>query len=324
MTEAQKSQLIYQLALDVSIHHSDRPDADMLVNNPSLLRGYVKQSVNIWRRVADAMKVPQNHIYHWYNETYVRHITNVEVSKTDVSAIQDILLTSIRKTGKVDRSLRKKVYELINHYEKPIFDKAYNQCLAICRRNTGNTRRPAARSLSMSSSEQMAREVINVGSAGGMESDLSGLFASSDNYRFAPQSAKMMLGPSYYPHPASMSALPTHKKLENVSPPMRSNSPQLAYDARRSYPRPRPQAPTLQQVQQAQAAMCGGMGPYSLPQMPPQRISGHLAVGPSPPLDCFYGDVNGATNTYYSGSGPYNMTIPQPDVPYTSLFPPLN
>lgn len=160
MTEAQKSQLIYQLALDVNLNHDDHPDVDMLVSKPDLLRDYVKRSVNIWKRVADAMNVPQNHIYHWYNETYIRRMFNTDVAKNDVETMRKYILGAILKNGKVERSLRRKVFDTMNHYEKPIFDKAYNQCLSMCKQYVRGHRSGMALSLSMPITEKRSNNHV--------------------------------------------------------------------------------------------------------------------------------------------------------------------
>ncbi|KAH0575332.1 hypothetical protein SS50377_22962 [Spironucleus salmonicida] len=83
------------IAQYVSKIHTSLPSVQLLMSNHSLLHQYV-QSIKVdWHKIAQDLQINRNKIYHWYYETYLRHVTQDKIEKEDKAEMTQLIVEAI-------------------------------------------------------------------------------------------------------------------------------------------------------------------------------------------------------------------------------------
>ncbi|KAE8301814.1 hypothetical protein GL50803_005908 [Giardia duodenalis] len=93
-TALQKS-ILRALAEQVCATITPQQSVEQLTENPVMLHGYVSKIRINWLDIAQRLGQARASVYHWYNETHLRHISGVKMSSEDKDLVKAAISSAI-------------------------------------------------------------------------------------------------------------------------------------------------------------------------------------------------------------------------------------
>ena len=93
-TALQKS-ILRALAEQVYATITPQQSVEQLTENPVVLHKYVSKIRINWVDIAQRLGQPRASIYHWYNETHLRHISGIKMSSEDKALVKAAISSAI-------------------------------------------------------------------------------------------------------------------------------------------------------------------------------------------------------------------------------------
>lgn len=132
----EQKQILQGLAANVVRVRGGAFTVEELLANPVLLHEQVSSIRVSWDAIVKHLNISRNSAYHWYHETYVRHITGTKVTPVDKAIIRNTILRGIEDRSILLDEFRSKLKaSLSRNYHRAEFTMTYNNlcAVAVCR-----------------------------------------------------------------------------------------------------------------------------------------------------------------------------------------------
>ncbi|KAE8302012.1 hypothetical protein GL50803_004188 [Giardia duodenalis] len=141
----EQKQILQGLAANVVRVRGGAFTVEELLANPVLLHEQVSSIRVSWDAIVKHLNISRNSAYHWYHETYVRHITGTKVTPVDKAIIRNTILRGIEDRSILLDEFRSKLKaSLSRNYHRAEFTMTYNnllrsRCVQTAMANAGIT-----------------------------------------------------------------------------------------------------------------------------------------------------------------------------------------
>lgn len=142
---SEQKQILQGLAANVVRARGGAFTVEELLADPVLLHEQVSSIRISWDAIVKHLNISRNSAYHWYHETYVRHITGTKVTPVDKAIIRDTILRGIEDRSILLDEFRSKLKaSLSRNYHRAEFTMTYNnllrsRCVQAAMANAGIT-----------------------------------------------------------------------------------------------------------------------------------------------------------------------------------------
>lgn len=142
---AEQKKILQGLAASVVRARGGAFTEEELLADPILLHEQVSSIRISWDDIVKHLNMSRNSAYHWYHETYVRHITGTKVTPVDKAMIRDTILRGIEDRSILLDEFRSKLKaSLSRNYHRAEFTMTYNnllrsRCVQAAMANAGIT-----------------------------------------------------------------------------------------------------------------------------------------------------------------------------------------